>query len=163
MRQPGSKNAKAYVGPSPAWIVTTSLVAAVFIASSALLLQWIIYDDWLREHHPFHYVGTILAAILGFVLVYRSQVLVRERQIETLHRFETVARMNDRIRNALQIIDCAAYVSRPEAADQVRQAVDVIDGVLREVLVNVGGAAEASSGKPSSAPLLSPEAHSAEH
>ncbi len=161
MRQQASKFAKSDIGL--VWIVIVSLFAALLIAISALLLQWIIYDDWLRSSHPLHYVGTTLAAALGFVLVYRSQTLARERQRETLRRFEVVARMNDRIRNALQIIDCTAYASQPQAADQVRHAVDVIDAVLREVLVNVAGAPAPPPAKKPVASSLGPEATSAKN
>ena len=80
MRQQVSKIGKSEVALSRPGIVIVSLFAAVLIAITALLLQWIIYDDWLRSSHPLHYVGTTLAAGLGFVLVYRSQSLVRERQ-----------------------------------------------------------------------------------
>lgn len=163
MRQQANKIAKSEIGLSRLAIVIVSLFAALLIAVSALLLQWIIYDDWLRSSHPLHYVGTTLAAVLAFVLVYRSQMLFRERQRETLHRFEVVARMNDRIRNALQIIDCTAFASQPQAADQVRHAVDVIDGVLREVLVNVGGAPEPLPARKPATSSLGPEATSAKN
>lgn len=164
MRQQANKIAKSEIGLSHLAIWILSLFAALLIAIFALLLQWIIYDDWVRASHPLHYVGTTLAAVLGFVLVYRSQMMVRERQQETLRRFEVVARMNDRIRNALQIIDCTAFASEPQAADQVRHAVDVIDGVLREVLVNVAGAPQAPlPAKKPAASSVGPEATSAKN
>ncbi|HWC20091.1 MAG TPA: hypothetical protein VG498_23960 [Terriglobales bacterium] len=40
--------------------------------------------------------------------------------------------MNDRIRNALQAIECITYAADPSAAKSLREAVEVIDGVLRE-------------------------------
>jgi hypothetical protein len=53
-----------------------------------------------------------------------------------LQRFETIARMNDRVRNSLQTIECVTYLSRPESTEPVREAVEVIDGVLQEVLAD---------------------------
>jgi hypothetical protein len=50
-----------------------------------------------------------------------------------LLRFETIARMNDRVRNALQTIECVTYLSDPEATQPVREAVEVIDDVLQDV------------------------------
>jgi hypothetical protein len=52
-----------------------------------------------------------------------------------LRRFETIGQMNDRIRNALQAIECATYATNPQATEPVRNAVDVIEGVLQEVLI----------------------------
>jgi hypothetical protein len=46
--------------------------------------------------------------------------------------------MNDRIRNALQAIECLTYLSQPQATEAVRQSVEVIDDVLREVLADAG-------------------------
>jgi hypothetical protein len=51
-----------------------------------------------------------------------------------LQRFETIAWMNDRIRNALQAIQFVDYAANPHATESVRDAADVIDSVLREVL-----------------------------
>jgi hypothetical protein len=56
-----------------------------------------------------------------------------------IRRFETISQMNDRIRNALQAIECVTYVSHPNATDTVTQEVDAIDRVLREVLADAGG------------------------
>jgi hypothetical protein len=50
-----------------------------------------------------------------------------------LRRFETIARANDRVRNALQTIECVTYLSRPEETQQVRDAVKVVDDVLQDV------------------------------
>ena len=65
-----------------------------------------------------------------------------------LRRFETILGMNDRIRNALQIIECATYATNPEATEPVRDAVDAIEDVLREVLAETHPApAEATGNK----------------
>ena len=51
-----------------------------------------------------------------------------------LRRFERIAQMNDRIRNALQVIELVTYATNPQATAPVREAVDVIEGILHEVL-----------------------------
>jgi hypothetical protein len=114
-----------------------SLIASCSVLVCSLLIQWFVYYDWLHETGPFRIIGTCLAAFLTFGFVYRWQMEVRERQLQMLRRFETIARMNDRVRNALQTIECVTYLSRPEATESVREAVDAIDGVLREVLADV--------------------------
>jgi hypothetical protein len=83
-------------------------------------------------------VGTCIATAVTFVFAMRWQTAIRERQLEMVRRREMILRMNDRIRNALQAIECLNYVAQPEATESVRQSVDVIDGVLREVLADSG-------------------------
>jgi hypothetical protein len=83
-------------------------------------------------------VGTCIAALVTFVFAMRWQIAVRERQLEMVRRLEMILRMNDRIRNALQAIECLTYVAQPEATESVRQSVNVIDSVLREVLAESG-------------------------
>ena len=51
-----------------------------------------------------------------------------------IRRFELISHMNDRIRNALQAIECLKYVSCPQETETVRREVDAIDAVLRDVL-----------------------------
>jgi hypothetical protein len=72
-----------------------------------------------------------------FYSAFRWQTIMRERQSEMRRRFETIAQMNDRIRNALQIIECATYATNPQATAPVRSAVDAIENVLQGVLVEV--------------------------
>jgi hypothetical protein len=124
--------------------VAILLGVAVFIA--AILLQWIVYDDWLHRR-GLRLVGSMLAGLLMFGSAYRWQAAVRERKLEMLRRFKTIARMNDRIRNALQVIECATYAANPQATEPVRSAVDVIEGVLEEVLVDAHPAPEEASGE----------------
>ena len=64
----------------------------------------------------------------------RWQYSMRERQREMIRRFELISHMNDRIRNALQAIECLKYVSSPQETETVRREVDAIDAVLQEVL-----------------------------
>lgn len=104
--------------------------------AAGILLQWLVYDDWLHRT-GFRFVGSLLAGILMFAFAYYRQSTIRERKVEMLRRFQTIAQMNDRIRNALQVIECATYATNPQATEPVRNAVDVIEGVLEEVLADV--------------------------
>ena len=124
--------------PSHLKIFLISLGASFLVLGVALLIQWLIYDDWLRRTGPLRIVGTSIAAVLTLSFMLRWQYLVREQQREMIRRFELISRMNDRIRNALQAIECVTYVSQPEATEAVRQEVNAIDGVLREVLSQTG-------------------------
>ena len=115
-----------------------SFLASFFVLAASLLIQWLVYDDWLHQTGPLRIVGTSIATVVTFTFVLRWQYLMRERQQEMVRRLEMISQMNDRIRNALQAIECVTYLSQPEATAPVRQAVDVIDGVLREVLADAG-------------------------
>lgn len=114
-----------------------SFLASVLVLGASLLTQWLIYDDWLHRTGPLRIVGTSIAALVTFVFVLRWQYMVREKQREMVRRLEMISYMNDRIRNALQAIECVTYLSQPEATESVRHAVDSIDEVLRDVLANV--------------------------
>jgi hypothetical protein len=113
--------------------VLVAAAAGVAVLGAAILLQWIIYDDWLHRA-GLRLVGSVEAGILASLFAYRWQWAVREQKVQMLRRFETILQMNDRIRNALQIIECATYATNPAATEPVRDAVDVIEGVLHEVL-----------------------------
>lgn len=115
-----------------------SFLASFFVLAASLLIQWLVYDDWLHQTGPLRIVGTSIATVATFIFVVRWQYLMRERQQEMVRRLEMISQMNDRIRNALQAIECVTYLSQPEATAPVRQAVDVIDGVLRDVLADAG-------------------------
>jgi len=133
-----------------------ALAASGFVLLVSFLLQWFIYDDWLHRTGPLRIVGTTLAAVLTFVFVHRWQCAARERQIDMLQRFETIARMNDVIRNALQIIEVTTYATDPATAQHVREAVTVIDGAL-EGMVAVTAPEAATAKKPpgpSALPIL---------
>jgi hypothetical protein len=78
-----------------------------------------------------------LAAALTFLLVYDRQRRTRERQQEILRHFQTIADMNDRIRNSLQAIECSTYATNPAAVEPVRSAVDAIETVLSKVIADL--------------------------
>lgn len=115
-----------------------SLLASFSVLGVSLLIQWFVYADWLRQTGPLRIVGTSIAAVVTFGFMLRWQYLIRERQREMVRRFELISHMNDRIRNALQAIECVTYISYPHATDTVRQEVDAIDEVLRAVISDAG-------------------------
>jgi hypothetical protein len=123
-------------------IFLISLFASFLVLVVSLVIQWIVYDDWLRRTGPLRIVGTTIAAVITLCFMLRWQYSVHEQQREMIRRFELISHMNDRIRNALQVIECVAYVSRPEATEIVRQEVDAIDRVLRDVLSDPSTLAE---------------------
>jgi len=135
MTRPGSSD--LYHAPSTGRIVGLSVSSAVVVLVASFSGQWLIYTDWLHQRGPLRIVGTTLATLLTFIFAFEWQAAVRHRRLRMLRRFETIARMNDRIRNNLQQIECLAYVSKPNATDQVKQAVNAIDTVLREVIVDM--------------------------
>ena len=123
---------------SNARILMISFLASFFVLASSLAIQWLVYDDWLHHTGPLRIVGTSMAAVIMFGAMLRWQYSVRERQLEMIRRFEMISHMNDRIRNALQAIECVTYVSQPGTADIVRREVDAIDRLLRGVLSSNG-------------------------
>jgi hypothetical protein len=133
----GNGTTPAYPVLSRFKIILISTVSGLMVSSVVLLSQWLIYDDWLHRSGPLRIIGTLVSGALTFVFVHRWQSLVRERQIETVRRFERIARMNDRIRNSLQAIECVTFVAQPQAMDTVHDAVENIDAVLGEVLLEM--------------------------
>jgi hypothetical protein len=121
--------------PSVAIICFSSIASGLAIFMVAIGLQWFVYDDWLHNNGPLRMVGSALAAALTFGFVYQWQLGQREKKIENLRRFERIRWMNDRIRNSLQAIECVVYATNPHVTDPVKDAVDTIEGVLQEVLV----------------------------
>jgi hypothetical protein len=119
-------------------IVLFSVMVSFSVLGASLLVQWLVYDDWLHRTGPLRIVGTCIATAVTFVFALRWQLAIRERQLAMVRRLEMILSMNDRIRNALQAIECLTYVAQPEATEAVRQSVNVIDSVLREVLAESG-------------------------
>jgi hypothetical protein len=113
-----------------------SLLSGLFVFVVAIFFQWLIYDDWMHNRGPLRLVGSVLAGGLMFAFALRRQFAIRDRKIEMLRRFETIKWMNDRIRNALQAIECITYATNSHATEPVRNAVDTIEDTLNEVLVD---------------------------
>ena len=126
--------------PSKRTILLLAGSCAFSVLVAALALQWLIYDDWLHKHGPLRLVGSALASILTFVFAFHLLSAARQRRLEILHHFETIAWANDRIRNALQAIECATYFANPEAMTPVLESVNVIESVLHEVLAKTHSA-----------------------
>jgi hypothetical protein len=120
--------------PSRVRIFLIPLLAAFSVLGVSLIVQRLVYDDWLHRTGPLRIVGTSIAAVITFGFMLRWQYSIRERQREMIRRFQLISHMNDRIRNALQAIECVTYISYPQATDTVRREVDAIDEVLRDVL-----------------------------
>lgn len=143
--QPKSELPLARQISSDVFIWFVSLLAGFLVFAVAVAIQWIVYDDWLHDQGPLRLVGSFLAGALMSASVWRWQVVARRRKIEILLRFETIKWMNDRIRNALQAIECITYAASPAATVPVRSAVDVIEDVLHEVLAEHAPASSLSS------------------
>ncbi len=111
-----------------------AFLASSFVLFVSLIIQWVVYDDWLRRTGPLHLVGTSIAALVTLIFAVRWQNSVNHREQELVRQFEIILQMNDRIRNALQAIECVTYLADPQATESVRQSVNNIDAVLREVL-----------------------------
>jgi hypothetical protein len=124
--------------PSRMRIFLISLFASFLVLVVSLVIQWLVYDDWLRHTGPLRIVGTVIAAIITLAFMLRWQYSIREQQRNMIRRFELISHMNDRIRNALQAIECVTYVAQPEATAVVKQEVNAIDKVLRDVLSEAG-------------------------
>jgi len=122
-------------------VLLYSFLSSCSVILLSLILQWLIYADWLRDPGPVRLVGTLLASIVTFLFVWLWQERIRREKVETQRRLELIAEMNDRIRNALQTIDCIAYLDEG-ATETVRHAVDVIDSALR------GASTEIMSARP---------------
>jgi hypothetical protein len=136
-----------------------SFLASFSVLACILVLQWLVYRDLLHEKGPLHLIGGTMAAVLTFAFMLRWQGAARDRQQEMLKRFQTIADMNDRIRNALQVIECTTYATNPETAEHVRQAVMIIDRALEGVIAHPGirpAAIERTDSKTSSAIAGSP-------
>jgi branched-subunit amino acid ABC-type transport system permease component len=115
-------------------LVLYAFLASSFVLFVSLAIQRLVYDDWLHKTGPLRIVGTVIATLITFFFVLRRQYAVYQREQEMVKRFQMILEMNDRIRNALQTIECVTYLSHPQATDSVRGAVDQIDEVLQEVL-----------------------------
>lgn len=111
-----------------------SLFISLCVLAFALLAQWLVYHDWFHQSGPIRIVGTVLASVLTLLFAFRWLYAVRQRQVDMLRRFETIAQMTDRIRNALQAIELVTFLSQRDAMRSVRDAVLVIDCVLRDAL-----------------------------
>lgn len=84
---------------STAAILFRSLIAGISALGFAVFVQWLIYFNWMDESGSLEVAGSILAGVLMFILVLRSQESARQRKSELITRLKTIRWMNDRIRN----------------------------------------------------------------
>ena len=126
---------------SNASVVLVSVFSGLVVFFLAILLQWLIYNDWLHRNGPLRLVGSAVAFFLTSLFAYRWQLAKRAEKIEVLKRIEAIQWMNDRIRNSLQAIECVVYATNPHVTDPVRDAVDSIEDVLQEMLSEMPAAA----------------------
>lgn len=114
--------------------VVYALAASFSVLLVAMLLQWLIYDDWLHETGPLRIIGSALSAIATFIFLLRWFHLERERNLDAQRRFTLIAQANDRIRNKLQALANINYVSNDGLATSMREAVDAIDAALNGIV-----------------------------
>ncbi len=132
---------------STARIVLYCLLASFSVLLVAVVLQRVIYTDWLHQPDPVRVVGKTIAAIIAFAFVLHWQLSLRRRHTETLRRLEVIAEMNNQIRNALQAIACVTYATDPNATQAVRDAIETIDAALRGVVAESKPPASTASPK----------------
>lgn len=125
--------------PSIAAIWIRSFLASISVLGAAVFVQWLIYVNWMHEPGPVEVSGSVLAGVLMFLLVFRSKHSTRRSKMELMARLNTLRWMSDRIRNSLQAIECVTYSAAPNATNEVREAVDVIESILDDVLADPHG------------------------
>lgn len=74
---------------SRAKILLFSLAAGAALFAVTILLQWLVYDDWMHWEGPLRIVGSALAGALAFLLAAHWQLVWRSRKMELPQRFET--------------------------------------------------------------------------
>jgi hypothetical protein len=127
---------EAIAVPSTAAIWLRSSIAGIAVIGFAIFVKWMIYFNWLHEAGTLQVSGSVLSGVLMFLLVLRSQYSTRQRKSDLITRLCTMRWMNDRIRNSLQAIECITYSAAPNAAKEVRDAVDVIESILNDFLAD---------------------------
>lgn len=113
------------------WVMSVAAGVSIFLLAIFLRL---VYDDWMHHNASLHILGSLVVGTIVSIWMARRQLAIRQRKIEMLRRFETIRWMNDRIRNALQAIECVTYAAAPDATEAVRSSVESIESVLHEVL-----------------------------
>ena len=136
MARASQSSKRVLANPSAIRIAVYCFLSSCSVALVSLTLQWLIYKDWLHDVGPVRLVGTVLAALTTFFLVWHWQEGIRQRRVDTQRRLQIIAQMNDRIRNALQAIECITYIE-DKSTVAVRQAVDTIDDALRGVVTDI--------------------------
>lgn len=119
---------------SKAAIVVSSLFVGTVVLLLSLVLQWFVYNEVLHRSDPLRAIGSTIAAVVASLFVCHWQTELRRKDLEAMRRFEVIRNMNDKIRNALQAIECLAYTTNQEALNGIQTAVGSIDAVLAGVV-----------------------------
>jgi hypothetical protein len=131
--QPTARELLAESSDASIWFY--SVMSGLMALGAAILIQWLVYDDWLHQA-GLRLTGSLLAGVFLGSLVFRSLRHAREKHRQMLELLKSIRWTNDRIRNSLQAIECVTYSASPEITADVKTAVDVIEGILNELLTS---------------------------
>jgi len=112
----------------------------VFLLSAGT--QWFVYDELMNDPGGMRIISPVIAAIVTTVLAFRLQNRVRQQRIAQFTRLEIIAEMNHHIRNAMQVISYQTYTANAEEHGRIRDAINRIDWVLRDILPMMSKPAE---------------------
>ncbi len=85
--------------PKRIWMLSLMTGGAAFTIT--LLLQCMIYDDWMHWQGLLKIVGSTLAGVIAATLAAHRQSVLRKKNIQLLRRIESMPQITDRLRNAL--------------------------------------------------------------
>lgn len=113
------------------WAVLLRSIATAF----AVFLLGSLSDVWLQQQGRSLAVAVVDDALVGLgagLLVFFYE---RRQRQNIIKKLEVIRLMNHHVRNALQVIACAAYAPQSEKlASEIHDAVVRIEWALREVL-----------------------------
>jgi len=107
-----------------------ALLSSFLVVGVSLLVEVLVYRDWLHRTGPLRLVGSTIAAVIAFIAVQHWLNEAKRKQADALRRFQIIAQMNDSIRKSLQKIERISYASNAQATEAIRDAVAAIDAVL---------------------------------
>ena len=122
--------------PSSVEVWGWAIAAALCTSTILLLTQWLVYIVWLQQE-GFRLVSPIGAGLITGFLTYRLKSDLRQRKLRIVRRLEVIAELNHHIRNSLQVLSYQSFAADKAAAERLREAVDRIEWVLRELLPEV--------------------------
>lgn len=100
-------------------------------------IEWIVHQSLLGSASFARFARPLDTAAIGvfvFLLTYLETSVVRERRLRVFHDVQTVSELNHHVRNALETIQYAAYLSSDRKTLEITTAaVDRIDKILKEL------------------------------